>query len=74
MLKLPQRTLGRANLRQFSTLIQRNGKPTIKTTLSVATMTALKRQQPWKLAVCYGSKRFYAGKKKNKNLVYLHNL
>ncbi|KAI9326810.1 P-loop containing nucleoside triphosphate hydrolase protein [Pilaira anomala] len=60
MLKLPQRTLSRANLRQFSTLIQRNGKPTIKSTLSVATMTVLKRQQPWKLAVYYGSKRFYA--------------
>ncbi|KAI9246431.1 P-loop containing nucleoside triphosphate hydrolase protein [Helicostylum pulchrum] len=63
MLKLPQRTLVRPNnFRSLYTLAQRNVTPNVRTSLSVMAVTALKRQQAWKLAaVFYGNKRFYAG-------------
>lgn len=68
MLKLPQRTLARPNnFRSFYTLAQRNVAPNVRTSLSVMAVTALKRQQAWKLAAVFsGNKRFYAGKKKLK--------
>lgn len=65
MLRISQQTVSFTAKRRFTTaIVQRNVArgSNVKKSLSLLTATAIKRQQPWKLASVYvESKRFYAG-------------
>ncbi|KAG2194559.1 hypothetical protein INT47_006518 [Mucor saturninus] len=57
MFRISQRSLGKVNIRQLTTVAQRNATRNVRMSL----VTAVKAQQPWKLTSIYCAKRFYAG-------------
>lgn len=60
MFRVSQRSFARSNVRQLTTIVQRNSTRNVRMSL----VTAVKAQQPWKQTSVYCAKRFYAGKTK----------
>lgn len=70
MFRISQRSLGKVNVRQLTTVVQRNAARNVRMSL----VTAVKAQQPWKLTSVYCAKRFYAGKIKELSIIKVYVL